>query len=95
MGEEASGREVRGRGTSDSVRVGIRATGGRVVYRTTRAEQTSSPLGGRRGRDRFWLSDGLAIPSIPKERHAEVEDYGGRYEVALIYIVCLRLRKTL
>ena len=50
-GEEAPGRGIRGREASGSIRVvGIRATDGRVVCGTTRAEKTSSPLGRRRGR---------------------------------------------
>jgi hypothetical protein len=35
--------------------VGIRATGGSAVYRTTRAEKTSSPLRGRRGGEALAL----------------------------------------
>ena len=47
----------------------IVTVGGRVVQRTTRAEETS-PLGGRGGWGSRWLADGLVIPGIPEERHA-------------------------
>ena len=67
MREEAPRRGVRGRVAR---RVGVCAVGGRVVYRTTRTEETGS-LGRRGGWERFWLSGVLTIPSVPEERHVE------------------------
>ena len=54
---------------SVSTRVGIVAVGRRVVYRTTRAEETSPLPMGRRGWGRHWLAGGLAVPGISEEGH--------------------------
>lgn len=64
-------RGVRGITEGVSIRIGVRTAGESVVCRPTRAEETGPPPGGRRGWDRLWLSDGLIIPGIPEERHAE------------------------